>query len=352
MQDQNYQPMNPDLWQGRRDRESDVAAFRWHQWVAPLDLSNPAPAPGEGGKALAILGFCCDQGVARNQGRVGAADGPAAIRRRLAGLPWTAGEDVRLYDAGDILVQHISLEEGQELLAQAVATLRRRGLLPIVLGGGHEVAWGHYRGLATALNAGGRVPHIGVLNLDAPLDLRPYPTGGTSGTMFRQIYDWCQAQGWPYAYFCLGAQPQGNTLALRRDAQSMGASYLWASQLSQGSRAEWLSQVQDFIQAADQLYLTVCMDVFSRGVAPGVSAPQALGLDPQLLLPVLAQAAASGKLVGMDIAEVAPPWDGDQATASLAAELLYNLVEAWTPSQGGQSREGAAEAALPIRMEG
>ena len=75
-----HRPADLTLWHGRADAEEGPRALRWHQVIRPLADGD---APG-----LALLGFACDAGVARNQGRAGAAEGPAALRRALANLAW------------------------------------------------------------------------------------------------------------------------------------------------------------------------------------------------------------------------------------------------------------------------
>ena len=59
-----------DSWKGRIDSETDYDAFRWHQWVQPIDL-NDGSAPFTGKLGFAFIGFCSDKGVARNKGRTG-----------------------------------------------------------------------------------------------------------------------------------------------------------------------------------------------------------------------------------------------------------------------------------------
>ncbi|MGE8639209.1 MAG: formimidoylglutamase, partial [Achromobacter sp.] len=66
-----------------------------------------------------LLGFACDAGVARNQGRIGAAEGPVGIRKFLAGLP--AHGLTRLLDAGDVACVGDQLEDAQERLGLRVA---------------------------------------------------------------------------------------------------------------------------------------------------------------------------------------------------------------------------------------
>lgn len=61
-----------DCWKGRVDSTTDYDAFRWHQWVQPLDLNEVTEI--ENGKlGFAFIGFCSEQGVKRNKGRIGTA---------------------------------------------------------------------------------------------------------------------------------------------------------------------------------------------------------------------------------------------------------------------------------------
>ena len=38
--DKKYYVSAMDCWTGRVDSEDDYDAFRWHQWVKPLDLNE------------------------------------------------------------------------------------------------------------------------------------------------------------------------------------------------------------------------------------------------------------------------------------------------------------------------
>ena len=187
-------------WKGRVDSDSDYDAFRWHQWVQPLDL-NDGGAPFDGALGFAFVGFCSDKGVARNKGRTGTALAPDFVRGQMSNLPCTFSQEVKLFDAGDIVCDEISLEEGQRELGLAVEEILRRRLFPIVLGGGHDTTFGHFQGQHNYLKDKGRTPELGIVNFDAHFDLRPYDMGNSSGTMFRQMADVCRAEGTPYQRF-------------------------------------------------------------------------------------------------------------------------------------------------------
>lgn len=330
----HYRPGRTEAWQGRTDSTVDFDAFRWHQWVRPLDLTNPPDGLPEDALGIAFLGFCCDEGVRRNLGRPGAAKGPAGIRRELSNLPCWFTPSLLLYDAGDILCEDGDLEKAQDALDAAVTLLLDSGFFPIVLGGGHELALGHYRGIRDHLLKISPQPSIGIVNFDAHLDMRPYDAGGSSGTMFRQIADECRNLQLPYSYLCIGAQQVGNTVGLFRTARELGASFLLSRDLQEAMPWQAVERIEDVIKQNDALYVTICADVFSSAFAPGVSATQPLGLEPELVLKLLKLLFRSGKVMGFDIAEVAPRFDQDNTTANLAKVLIFSAVNSLARLRG------------------
>ena len=100
--------MSASIWHGPVDAAEGEAGRRWHQIVQPLSVETEAGA-------VALLGFACDAGVARNGGRVGAAAGPAAIRDVLRNVPVHGVKLVA--DAGDIACIGDELETAQAQLA-------------------------------------------------------------------------------------------------------------------------------------------------------------------------------------------------------------------------------------------
>lgn len=323
-----YKPLeNLDQWHGRVDSEDNYYAFRWHQCVKPLDLNDSTIRRAyDGVLGIAFLGFQSDEGIRRNKGRGGAVNGPASIRHELANLPCYFDPSVTLYDAGDVICEDGNLEESQRQLGIMVERLLRMNLFPILLGGGHEIAYGHYQGLQKYLASGESRPRIGIFNFDAHFDLRPYSSGGNSGTMFRQIADLNAASGLPFLYYCAGIQRYSNTIELFRTAEALGVKYKLAKDLIQEDHWQLSESIGAFVGQTDHLYVTVCTDVFSSAFAPGVSATQPLGVDPELALKILKRLIRSGKVTSFDIAEVSPRFDKDNITASLAKVIIFTVV--------------------------
>ena len=92
-------------------------------------------------------------------------------------------------------------------------------------------------------------------------------------------------------------------------------------------------KIDAFLSGNDSIYVTICADVFSSAFAPGVSAPQPFGLQPETVLRLLKHVLNSGKVVTFDFAEVSPRFDSDDNTAKLAAVFVYALVNTLAQSR-------------------
>jgi formiminoglutamase len=288
--------------------------------VELINLLKPILPPKDQTPGIAVLGFCCDAGIRRNHGRPGAVEGPSAIRRKLGNLTLPVNA-FQLIDAGDVVCDNDDLEMAQEALAQAVSLLVENKWIPIVLGGGHETAWGHFSGLNKHYS------ELSIVNVDAHFDLRPYLEGGlgSSGTPFFQIGQSLREQGKSFSYSVLGIQPLVNTKSLFQRADEWGVRYLYRDQVVELPPEEALRLI-GLDQKPQQIYLTVCLDAFAQSVAPGVSAPQPLGLMPDTVIRLMKLILSRHQVVAMDIVELSPPLDRDEQTARLAAYLAANFI--------------------------
>ncbi|MEU0236278.1 formimidoylglutamase [Nocardiopsis sp. NPDC006198] len=301
--------VDPPVWTGRDDGPG-AEHRRWHTTVRPLDDAGRA--------GTAIVGFASDEGVRRNRGRTGAAEGPAALRRALA--PLALHRDEALYDAGDVRVDDGDLEAGQRALGSVVAGAMRAGHFPVVLGGGHEVAYASYLGLDEGLGPD-RTRTLGVLNIDAHFDLREEPEP-TSGTPFLQICEAERARGRDFRYAVVGINEAGNTPVLFDRADRLGVEYLTDDRCTAARLERVLAFVRSFLDTVDDVYLTLDLDALPAWVAPGVSAPSPLGVPTEVVQAVVEEVAASGRLALFDVAELNPSLDVDGRTARVAARMV------------------------------
>ncbi|MCF6775630.1 formimidoylglutamase [Thiotrichales bacterium 19X7-9] len=302
------------LWQGR----SDITKYEYiYQIVQQLSIDQLKPTSGFG-----LIGFASDEGIRRNLGRVGAKEGPDALRRALASI--ALKKEISLYDLGDVLCLDGDLERAQSQLAASVKSIIENGLMPVVLGGGHETAWGHFLGIDQAYTS---KEEIAIINFDAHLDLRALIDNkyASSGTPFYQISEYLKSMDRPFHYYCAGVQPFANTKTLFDYANDHQVNIYLAEEINQNPYN--LGFIKNIIQKHNKIYVSVCLDVFQAAIAPGVSAPQALGIHLNYVLEALKLLAQSNAVVGIDIVELSPRYDIDCQSAKLAASLLSTFLQ-------------------------
>lgn len=316
---QLYQPADPNQWQGRIEEKAHQRLF---QQIECIDFQNQSLTSLKP-NAFGLIGFCCDEGVKRNQGRVGAQAGPITLRKSLANLP-IHQEEFTCYDLGNILCQTEDLEASQGALAQVINEMLQNHMTPIVLGGGHETAWGHYQGIAHYL---GQQP-LSICNFDAHFDLRDLlpENKGSSGTPFWQIYLDSQQHKKPFNYHCYGIQQDANMPYLFDRAEALNVHYIYADDFHWSDGTTIDKNMTTLLKSSDKIYLTICLDVFAACFAPGVSANQPLGLYPSHVVPLIRQLAQSGKVISFDVVELCPRLDRDNITAKLGAVLIAEFM--------------------------
>ncbi|HHU40016.1 MAG TPA: formimidoylglutamase [Propionibacterium sp.] len=303
-------------WTGRDDGPGPEHA-RWHTAVrgwAPGDVLPDG--------AAVLVGFASDEGVRRNGGRVGAAEGPSALRRALASLS-DPGSPV--FDAGDVVVDDGNLEAGQARLGTLVAAVLDHGGLPVVLGGGHAVAYGSYLGWSRKCvgECHARQPASwGVLNIDAHFDLRSAPEA-TSGTPFAQMAASEEAAGRGFRYAVAGISRANNTRVLFEAAERIGVRVLLDEDCSPERARAFAAEV---VAASERVHLSIDLDALPAAVAPGVSAPAGFGISLDAVRAVVREVIDSGRLGLLEVAELNPRFDVDHRTARTAARLVDSAV--------------------------
>jgi formiminoglutamase len=264
--------------------------------------------------------------VRRNGGRVGAAEAPREIRRWLYRLvPYDCEADTDLaapglLDLGDVRIDG-TLEETQAALGEVVGAVLRAGAVPLVLGGGHETAYGHYLGYVAA----GRT--VGVVNIDAHLDVRPLIDGkGHSGSPFRQMMEHTTNPLPRERYNCLGAQPQSVARSHLLYARQQGAAVRWAGQVRTGLADEFQGGVRKVAGSGCQLYVSLDADAVHVGDVPGVSAPNVAGLPGDEVLACVRAAGAASQVASFDLVEINPRHDRDGQSARWAALAVWKFL--------------------------
>lgn len=315
-----YVKTNLEKWQGRVDSKTDYKSFRWHQIIQKIDLSEDIKKATS--LSFVLIGYKIDEGIRLNSGRIGAAKGPDIIREFLSNKPCSFSQNINIYDAGDIHLEN-TVEQAQDLLSKLVKKCLDNGYFPIVIGGGHDVALGTMKGVIDKYDV--TKEKLGIINFDSHFDLR-LNQQSTSGTMFRQAHDIVANKNATFNHLTIGIQKSGNTISLFEYAKSIKSKYILAGDIIHENMAINHYKLDEFVNPLDNLYISVCTDVFATPFAPGVSSPQPMGIIPDLFLDLLKQILDTHKVRAFDIAEISPPLDNGNATASLGALIIYTVI--------------------------
>ena len=270
------------------------------------------PKPGRHG--IGLFGVPYDGAVL---GRTGAREGPDAIRAQLAKLK--IGDFHKpVFDFGNVRVPHGSVDAAHQATESGALEVLAAGCIPVTLGGDHSLTFP----LVKAHE--GRRQKLGVINLDAHLDIRDFTGAPNSGTSFGRLIELGLVPGEKLVE--VGLRPFANAAAYEEKARKAGITMIDADAWLDDPHATIQRAIDVASRGTEGIYLSVDMDVLDQAHAPGVSAPTPGGIDSATLLRAIRQIAASGKLVGADFMEVAPPLDREGMTSRAAAYAVATLI--------------------------
>jgi formiminoglutamase len=264
----------------------------------------------------AIIGLPDDRGVALNGGRPGAAEGPNAIRKWLYRL--VPPRHLALADLGDLGMTD-DLDADHRTATSAIAAALGHADKVAVLGGGHD--WG-YCPIAALMQGG----IAGFVNFDAHLDVRASKVHHSGTSYWRALESGINGEN----AFWYGVQMAATAAAHRQYVEAHGGLISWADSLdpeADGFLTSTDARFGEFAEGCDYLDVSLDMDVFSSASAPGVSAPQPLGLSPEEIIVMLSSVFSAPKLRTVGIYETAPPLDlPGEPTSRLAARCLWEAL--------------------------
>jgi arginase len=203
--------------------------------------------------------------------------------------------------------------------------------VPIVLGGDHSIALGTLGGLAATHGAGG------VLWFDAHGDLNTpetSPSGNVHGMPLAAALGLADeafaSDAWPLPavnpehVFLIGVRSldEGERDLVRR----LGVSVHTMTDLDRRGVEPVVREALERVADAAFVHVSLDMDVVDPDVAPGVGTPVRGGLsyrEAHLAMEIVAE---SGLLGSMDVVEVNPILDRENATAQLAVELVASAL--------------------------
>lgn len=272
--------------------------------------------------AIALLGLPDDTGVRLNGGRPGAALGPAALRAALStfGTSWDSVQrrrlDVGVFDAGDVEPAE-GADEAALLCthARVEASVRRLhdlGLLPVCIGGGHDLSLPSL----TALSKHLMLP-LGGVNLDAHLDARERIG---SGMAFRHLINGGFVD--PSRFVEFGLNRFANDEVDFRWLEACGATLMCAGDSEPGP-PELFARA---LGKGGLGFVSIDLDGLDAATVPGVSALNPAGVGLREAARLAEAAGREPRVLHFDIMELSPPNDPGGRSARVAAYLFLSFL--------------------------
>lgn len=219
-----------------------------------------------------------------------------------------------------------------EELAHIVTSILQEGEFPLILGGDHSIALGSISGVAKLHK------NIGVIWIDAHADFNTNQTT-PSGNIHGMILSALAGIGHSSLTNVGGWQPKIHTESIvivgARDLDSDEQALLrehsihvfTMSEIDQLGISEVMRQALTIAgYHNDGIHLSLDMDALDPKEAPGVGTPVRGGLTYREAHLAMELIADSGKLISMDVVEVNPILDRENATALLAVELVLSAL--------------------------
>lgn len=320
----------------------------WHGSFDKLPWALDEQAIRAAGADVAIVGAPFDEGVSS---RPGARFGPRAIR--MAPTAWSPVdawsiqtriepyEHLTVVDAGDAPVAPSRFDRALRVIHEKVFRVAQAGPVPIVLGGDHSISYPSIA--AIARHVWPRT--LGVIHFDAHADTADEQWGNlhAHGQPMRRLIE----EGWVAGRNFVQVGLRGywpNAATWDWMAQQQMRWHAMTEIEERGSEAVIADAITEALDGPDCVYLSVDIDVVDPGMAPATGTPEAGGMLARELLRAVRQIVSRVDLAGMDVVEVAPPYDHAEVTAILAHRAVMEAIGALAARRAAAPAPGGSPA--------
>ena len=230
-------------------------------------------------------------------------------------------------------------------LEDAVHDVAKAGPIPVILGGDHTITFPDATGVARHVGWG----RVSLIHFDAHAD-----TGNTQfgslyghGTPMRRLIDSGAVRGDRFLQLGLrGYWPEPETLDWMASQQMR--SYEMTEIVARGLDDCLTEAFTIATDECDAVFLSVDVDVVDPGMAPGTGTPEPGGLSSRQLLDAVRRIAMELPLAGIDVVEVAPPYDHAEVTAYLANRVVLEALSGIAWRRRAAASEPARDPSWPL----
>ncbi len=271
-----------------------------------------------------VLGIPFDGGTTY---RAGTRFGPQGLRKISAlytpynyEMAVDLREQMTLCDAGDVFTIPANIEKTFDQITRGVSHVASSGSLPIMIGGDHSIGFPCVRGIAQCTSK-----KIGIIHFDRhadiqekDLDERMHTTPWFHATNMENVPAKNLVQigigGWqvPREAVKVARERETNIITMG-DMERMGID----KTVEMALEMAW--------DGVDMVYLSFDIDSIDCGFVPGTGWPEPGGFLPREALTLVSKVAAEG-ICGMELVEVAPPYDQSEITALMGTRVIVDVL--------------------------
>jgi agmatinase len=275
------------------------------------------------GVDVAIIGAPFDSGTSY---RSGARLGPREIRSQSSLIrPYSyfqkisPFETLRVVDAGDIDAPPVGIEMAHEAIQAGVARAMKAGAIPMIVGGDHSISLPCLRAVAAKHGP------VSLVQFDSHIDTWGDYFGCPiyHGSPFRRAIEGGLLKEGGYVQVGIRGPMYGE----EEDFAFQNAHAVTMIDIVQAKRdgiARTIERIRE--RVTGPVYVSFDIDAVDPAYAPGTGTPEVGGFT-SYEAQELVRGLAGLDVVGCDMVEVAPQFDGPgQITALLAANLMFELL--------------------------
>lgn len=227
-------------------------------------------------------------------------------------------------DYGDADVLIGQTEASYEAIRSFTAQILDGGAIPIILGGDYGITWPVATAVADHYGHG----KVGIIHFDAHADTAPDMRGALAGhgTPMRRLIESGAVPGRNFVQVGLrGFWPEPPVLEWMAEHELR--THFMAEIRKDGFDAVLERALDEALDQADHLYISLDVDVADPAFTPGTGTPEPGGLTSGELLRAVRRLAAEVGMIGMDVVEVSPPNDaGPNITALFANRCVMEAI--------------------------
>lgn len=234
------------------------------------------------------------------------------------GGPLLDDKDVRVVDCGNVTADMGDHAEHYRRAETAVRKILKAGATPIILGGDHGVPIPVMRALEETGETG-----ITLVHVDAHLDWREEVNGETEG--YSSPIRRASELPWFDQIIQIGIRGIGSARTGEvADAREYGCDIISAYEMHEIGMTEVLKRIPN----GGPYYLTIDADGMDPTIMPAVMAQTPGGLNWLQIRQLVQGLVSKGRVLGMDLVEIAPSRDVGNTTMVHAERLICNFIGA------------------------